>query len=788
MKGNSHSATNDFSNVLGAVEDLKQGKVIILVDSFDRENEGDLIIAAEKATDENLNFMLKNAGGLMCMPCDGEILDRLNIHPMVERSTDKLGTPFTVSVDAVNGTTTGMSVSDRVKTIKTIISSDSKPEDLARPGHLFPLRANKQGLFGRQGHTEGSVTLAKLAGFISAAVIMEIMADDGKMARMDSLRKLAEKHDLRIVSIGEIISFLEYLQRSEECTVIILSAGKVPESIFPSTSNLTHAMVPINGKPVIYWSLHYLLGLGFRKFVIVAHPNNHDFINFVENTFGKLAQIDFVYTDHDLGPGYSLKLTEKFVRTPQALLVLGDTLFKFDKNQSSTVSNQDFVLYQTVDDPQRWSLIETDDNGLVRGFLEKNSKISGKVKALIGVYKFSDSQLLFKALDAVQREHKGDNEKLEISFGLEKYRHFNQFMAMEAAEWLDVGHLDNLLEAKRKLLLSRPYNQTLIDSFRGVVVKKSSDSKFFDEVNYYRQLPEEVVSFFPNIIKSTLKKGEAILEMEYYGYPTLGELFTFGNLNLTIWKRILTKLFAVNDLFTKNKKGLVAKENLDDMYIGKTLREFAALKKQSDFFDRLLSQKTITINNNDYQNFEIIWPTINKLIQKITTKIPQTFIHGDFYFGNILYDLNSGVLKFVDPRGSFGNKGVYGDIRYDVAKLYHSVHGAHDFIINDLFKLNETKNGFEFEVLRTEENIKINDVFEEIFFTKYNKAEILLIEGLMFISQTARHYENFASQKAFYLTGVKCLNEALELFASTSSVRKREKSFISAGVVAQKIL
>lgn len=190
-----------------ALDDLKQGRMIILVDSSDRENEGDLVIAAEKATAETINFMTKYGRGLVCLPLSGDQIDHLGLPLMTKRNKSKFNTAFTVSIGAAHGITTGISAADRAHTIQVAIDPKSSAEDIACPGHIFPLRAVEGGVLSRAGHTEGSVDLARLAGFKSAAVICEIMNDDGSMARKQDLEKFATQHQLTIVSIEDLISY-----------------------------------------------------------------------------------------------------------------------------------------------------------------------------------------------------------------------------------------------------------------------------------------------------------------------------------------------------------------------------------------------------------------------------------------------------------------------------------------------------------------------------------------------------------------------------------------------------
>lgn len=191
-----------------AIEDIRQGKVIIVVDDEDRENEGDFLAAAEKVTPEMINFMATHGRGLICAPLTETRCKELELRDMVVNNTDHLETAFTVSVDLKgNGVTTGISAADRAKTILALVNNDTKPFDLARPGHVFPLVAKKGGVLRRTGHTEAAIDFARLAGFKSAGVIVEIMNDDGTMARLPELVEVAKKFDLKLVSIEDLVAY-----------------------------------------------------------------------------------------------------------------------------------------------------------------------------------------------------------------------------------------------------------------------------------------------------------------------------------------------------------------------------------------------------------------------------------------------------------------------------------------------------------------------------------------------------------------------------------------------------
>ena len=212
-----------MNTVKEAIEDIRQGRMVIVVDDEDRENEGDLIMAAEKVTTESVNFMVRYARGLICVPMQEERLNQLDISSMVTHNTDPKETAFTVSVDAV-GTTTGISAKERAYTIQRLADDDATEKDFNRPGHIFPLVAKKGGVLQRAGHTEAAVDLAKLAGLKPAGAICEIMNDDGSMARVPDLERYAKVHDLKMVTIADLIAY----RRHRETLIERVSQAKMP--------------------------------------------------------------------------------------------------------------------------------------------------------------------------------------------------------------------------------------------------------------------------------------------------------------------------------------------------------------------------------------------------------------------------------------------------------------------------------------------------------------------------------------------------------------------------------
>jgi 3,4-dihydroxy 2-butanone 4-phosphate synthase / GTP cyclohydrolase II len=241
-----------FNTIEEAISDIRAGRMVIVVDDEDRENEGDFIQAAEKVTPESINFMAKYGRGLICVPMTRERLDEIGLGPMVIDNTSKMGTPFMTSVDAAHKTTTGSSAHDRAETVRVLIAPETKPTDLVRPGHIFPLRAMDGGVLRRAGHTEAVVDLARLAGLYPAGVLCEILDEDGKMARVPRLMEMAREHGLKIVTIADLIEY----RRKREVLVKCVARTRLPSKygsfelyLYESQESDHHHVALVKGDP-----------------------------------------------------------------------------------------------------------------------------------------------------------------------------------------------------------------------------------------------------------------------------------------------------------------------------------------------------------------------------------------------------------------------------------------------------------------------------------------------------------------------------------------------------------
>jgi 3,4-dihydroxy 2-butanone 4-phosphate synthase/GTP cyclohydrolase II len=235
-----------FAPIEAAIAAIARGEIVVVADAADRENEGDLILAAEKVTPEHIAFMVRHTSGLLCVALEGQRLDDLNLPLMVPDNTEGQRTAFTVSVDARRGATTGISAADRALTISTLIDPSTRPADLARPGHVFPLRTRPGGVLARPGHTEAAVDLARLAGLQPAGVLSEVVNDDGSMARQPDLERFAAEHSLVLISIADLIQYRRARERSVECVAsanLPTRHGVFEAHVFRSANEIEHLVL-----------------------------------------------------------------------------------------------------------------------------------------------------------------------------------------------------------------------------------------------------------------------------------------------------------------------------------------------------------------------------------------------------------------------------------------------------------------------------------------------------------------------------------------------------------------
>ena len=315
------------------------------------------------------------------------------------------------------------------------------------------------------------------------------------------------------------------------------------------------------------------------------------------------------------------------------------------------------------------------------------------------------------------------------------------------------------------MIVSRAYNSFTINSVQGTITKVSPESRLGDEINYYKSLPQSTSILFPRIVNSQVTDGDNVLELEYYAYPTLGEILLNEKFDKNLWKNIVSALNDTLNLFSQTQISGDFSNHTNAMYLTKTKHYYDELVNNFEKFSIISKHKYLTLNGVKYLNFDFIWDSIKDIINsKLISLETLNIIHGDFCFSNIMYGFNpktnTSVIKCIDPRGSFGNKGIYGDPLYDIAKLMHSYEGGYEYFINDKFFYTQNPELNEFNWAFDNDNLhKVKEVFEE--YSLFTSPLPKLIQGLIFIGMCSRHYDSEARQTVMYLTGIKLLNEIL---------------------------
>lgn len=538
-----------------------------------------------------------------------------------------------------------------------------------------------------------------------------------------------------------------------EHNALILSAGQVPNELGGLFGNICSGMMPLNNKTAISWILDELIQYEFTNYYIAVDYKKELIINFIEKKYPEL-NIEFIEVDRSLPPGNSIVKAVSQVQHGPTTIILGDTIFsdKLNFENSFVLGSSQFSA------PEKWCLVEADQSGDILSITEKeNIPDSSNHLALIGLYHFQRYEQLKQACNLPELE------RVEISQIISAYNEKEKIKIIESNTWIDLGHLDNYYQAKFKSKKTRYFNSLSHDLLLGTITKRSKNvSKFRNEINWYLNLPNQLKPLSPRIFDYSLDENPFVT-MEYYGYPTLAEIFLFSDLDLRTWDQLSSRIIQILSLFTHHKNE-ISEEQHRDIFIAKTENRINSLLDDDPTFTEIFNYDEVIINGSSYINF-------NMLKQEVTSRLNHIIdsrneyscvIHGDLCFSNILVDLNSGITRLIDPRGTWGDVSIYGDIRYDLAKLRHSASGCYDYIVNDLFTVERNENSFNFEVFNNSKQIEIAKYFDYKFAKAWNLDQIKLIEALLFLSMIPLHNDKPKRQLAMYCQGIIKLNNIIK--------------------------
>ncbi len=536
---------------------------------------------------------------------------------------------------------------------------------------------------------------------------------------------------------------------------LILAAGKIDYTKLPFGMHQSNATIPVNGKPVISWILDDLIQKGYTAITVVVRDENARLKQLLQKHYSKRIQLELVSLVNPSSILNSLQEGLSNLKTQDngIQVILGDTLI-----YDSFEGMKDSVFVSDVKASENWCIAETDQNNHLINLHDKKDLTGITHSALCGYYQFSNLELLKSCIDkSIASGLK------ELSSVLLSYHAVQPLSLMPVETWFDFGHLETFIQSKKSLLRPRHFNQLTIDPLLNTITKVSEKSdKLTDELNWYLLLPEKLKTLTPRIITQEQKADKISITQEFYGYPSLSELFVYGDLSTSVWESIIDYLFQIHGLFKEYSKP-TAQAHLLDMYENKTHQRIQQMLEQDTFWVQMWSKEHIVINDIAYHNIPTCLKQLKEEIEQLSGISKLYIIHGDYCLSNILYDLNNQIVRLIDPRGSFGEKGIYGDARYDIAKLRHSVAGLYDYIVGDLFQITQTENGFAYQLFQDEKNEHLSAYIDMcITASGYKLREIELIEGLLFLSMIPYHADYKERQQIMYVKSIQILNKLIK--------------------------
>lgn len=542
----------------------------------------------------------------------------------------------------------------------------------------------------------------------------------------------------------------------ENFRVIIPSAKLVPEEL-QKLGKLPAIIYPINQKIAFdyiydqYKNLH-------TKVDIICYENADKVERRLRKVIGNEIKVRKLPELHDLG--YTILYAIENIDEP-VVINFADTIVM---DPIADISGDAF-FYQEDYMSETWTYFD-EGNGIITHIYDKeaiNEEI--KKKLFVGVFKIINTHDFSECLkNAVQQKNKKMNS---FYYALELYSKKHPMQAVLTNNWFDIGHEDKYYNSKLEVR-AREFNHITIDKNRGILKKTSDDKdKFIGEIKWYLKLPADVEYVRPRIFNYSTSYVNPYVSMEYYAYHTVHELFLYGDLTLQQWIDIFNRIrFVCDDFKRYTVQDANIRPALEEMYLTKTLQRFEKMKKDERFIT--FFESPIVVNGERYLPLNEIIITLEKAIPEMLYDV-DTFniIHGDLCFANIMVDSNFSFIKVIDPRGKFGTYDIYGDFRYELAKLFHSVDGKYDFIIKDLFDLdyNSETACINYRIQNRKRDFNLYKVFLDTFSAEVggDLKKIELIEALLFLSMIPLHGESIRHQMAMLGTGLEILNRVIDI-------------------------
>ena len=559
-------------------------------------------------------------------------------------------------------------------------------------------------------------------------------------------------------------------------TVAIIPAAGRGQRMLSMTDNCPKSMLPVGNKPLISYHLDKLIEKNINDVYIVVGYKKEVLINYVTMMYSNKLNVRFVEQKELLGLGHALKTAVDEINENEfdsLFIMLGDIIVQDDSIFSMIESNTSFVAYKEVTDYSRWCLLEMDNDNIITGFLDKPDEEPDEKNAVIGIYYFNNFNIFKLALNNIIEKNIRIKNEFQISSAMLEYiyQYNQQLIGLKCIEWFDFGEIETYNESKKHFNITRYFNN--IKYANNSIIKTSSNyNKIQKEILWYMALPNSLLTYAPRLLNYSLIDSNVYYELEYTNGSSLQELFIYNYLSCEDWSKILK---LIDDVICKFK--FVSDRHDSNLY------EFLN-KNYHDRHSKILSQHNYILkqaidDTDEYVSInDKLYRTYSQLTQYIEYKLKSfnndtskysLIIHGDLVFSNILYEIGNNQIKLIDPRGDFNGDIIYGDIRYDIAKLCQCIIGKYDYIVNDLVDLtfdteDVYKFKFKYSIYNFNESCDITPLFIKMV-EKYDckLSDILFITAIQFFTMIPLHADDMNHQIMMYLKFIELVNKSYEL-------------------------
>ena len=545
---------------------------------------------------------------------------------------------------------------------------------------------------------------------------------------------------------------------------LIVPSAKLVSSDMQSLGKLPSALYPIESKTVLQ-RLYSQYNDECERIYLITYEGTSQVDDYLERE-KTLKDINVVKLDGlgDLGETIlsGVKEIKKNSSAKRIIINFGDTLV-FEKIDNLPI---DGFYYSEDILSNTWTFFENGENGIEKIIDKKKIKNDNQLnmgKLFVGVFSFSDIDYFEECF----LSNSNCEEKMDSFYkAILKYNQKYPLKAVKTNNWCDIGHQDKYYNSQIGVR-AREFNHITVDFNRGILKKTSNDrNKFVGEILWYIKLPNALEYVRPRIFDYSTEYSNTYVSMEYYSYHTLHELYLYSDISKKQWNNIFEKIKFIYNDFSKYKVSSDGIEkSLKNMYLDKTIERLNKLKENNNF--KNFFEREIIINNKKYLSLDNIIEKLKEEIPKRLFNIKEfMIIHGDLCFSNILVDTDNSFVKLIDPRGKFGEFDIYGDFRYELAKLFHSIDGKYDYIIEEQFELNVIDNKINFEISEKNRDFDIYNEFLKVFedIVDENISEIEIIEALLFLSMIPLHNESLRQQYVMLATGVEILTRHIDIY------------------------